>query len=498
MRDEVYVRAVLRPSFEFARDLLYAPMLEANLAHVLSLDHAGLLLSGHMRALASVCTDMMRSPASWKPEHYDPAFEDLFFMMEDRVKAEVGTDAASNMHLAMSRNDLEAALFRMVGRELIGSVANALNGLRATLLDVAESEMHTVMLAHTHNQQAQPTTVGHYMLAVEGAVARDVDRLDGAWRRTNMSPLGAAALSGTGYGLDRYFEASLLGFEGIVENTYDAVSSADWAFEIAAVVASAASVLGRFVTDLMFWCSNEVNAVQLDASMTQISSKMPQKSNPVAVEHARAILGRAISTIGAVATTLHNIPFGDVNDAGEHVQRQVHDGATHLLAGVDLLDRVVATAVFNRETLALRAGSSYATSTELADVLVRVERIPFRTAHLIVSRLVDTLSSANRKWVSLRLDELDAEFSAAMGRSTVLTRDELRGALDPRQFVAVRITPGGPAPESMKQSLVQRGMSLDQGCGAWRAREELMNDYRRELGRRGSLAAGIASQGDGR
>ena len=498
MRDEVYVRTVLEPSFAFARDLLFVPMLEANLAHVLSLDHVRLLPPGHTEALARVCTDMMRSPASWKPERYDPAFEDLFFMMEDRVMAEVGADAASNMHLAMSRNDFEAALFRMAGRDLIASVADALNRLRATLLRVAECEMHTVMLAHTHNQQAQPTTVGHYILAVEGGLARDADRLDGAWGRTNMSPLGAAALSGTGYGLDRYFEASLLGFEGIVENTYDAVSAADWAFEIAAIVASAALVLGRFVTDLMFWCSNEVSTVQLDVSMTQISSIMPQKRNPVAIEHARAKLGRAVSALGAVATTLHNIPFGDVNDAAEHVQRQVHAGAAELLSGVDLLDRLVATATFNRHTLAMRAESSYATSTELADTLVRVERIPFRTAHRVVSALVDILSSAGRNWISLSWDELDAQFLAVVGRGTVLTQDELQSALDPRQFVAVRITPGGPAPESMKDSLERRSLSLEKAREIWRAREELMNDYMRELDRRGSLAAGISAQGDGR
>lgn len=498
MRDEVYVRTVLEPSFDFASDLLFVPMLEANLAHILSLDHVGLLPPDHTKALARVCTNMMWSPASWKPERYDPAFEDLFFMIEDRVMAEVGADAASNMHLAMSRNDLEAALFRMAGRDLIRSIANALNRLRATLLRVAQSEMHTVMLAHTHNQQAQPTTVGHYILGVESGLARDVDRLDGAWGRTNMSPLGAAALSGTGYGLDRHFEASLLGFEGIVENTYDAVSAADWALEIAAIVASAASVLGRFVTDLMFWCSNEVGTVQLDVSMIQISSIMPQKRNPVAVEHTRAMLGRAVSALGAVVTTLHNIPFGDVNDAAEHVQRQVHAGAAELLSAVELLDRVVATATFNRQTLAARAESSYATSTELADTLVRVERIPFRTAHHVVSTLVDTLSSAERKWVSLSWDELDAQFLAAVGRNTVLTQDQLRRALDPRHFVAVRTTPGGPAPESMKDSLQRRSLSFEKTCKAWRAREERMHDYMSELDRRGSRAAGISAQGNGR
>jgi argininosuccinate lyase len=498
MRDEVYIHTILEPSFLFTKDLLYIPMLEVNLAHVLSLNHAELLPPDHAKALACVCTKMMRSPANWEPKWYDPAFEDLFFMMEDRVGAEVGADVASNMHLAMSRNDLEATLFRMVGRELIASIANILNRFRATLLRVAGAEMHTIMLAHTHNQQAQPTTVGHYLLAVEGAVARDIDRLDGAWHRTNISPLGAAALSGTGYGVDRYFEASLLGFEEIVENTYDAVSAADWAFEIAAIVGSAASTLGRFVTDLMFWSSNEVDAIQLDKSMIQISSIMPQKRNPVAVEHIRAMLGRAIGTFGTVATTLHNIPFGDVNDAAEHVQRQVHAAAAELLASIELLDRVVATATFNREILALRAESSYATSTELADTLVRVERIPFRTAHCIVSALVDVLSSMNRKWASLSWDELDAEFSAVVGRSTIVTQVDLLRALNPRQFVAVRVTPGGPAPESVAQSLKRRRILLEKSFGTWCAREALMNDYRCELDRRGSLVAGIAVPGDWR
>lgn len=225
---------------------------------------------------------------------------------------------------------------------------------------------------------------------------------------------------------------------------------------------------------------------------------MPQKRNPVAVEHVRAMLGRSVGALGAVATTLHNIPFGDVNDAAEHVQRQVHAGAAELLSAVDLLDRVVATATFNRQILAARAESSFATSTELADTLVRAERIPFRTAHHIVSTLVDMLASEGRKWVSLSWDELDAQFLAAVGRNTVLTEDQLRCALDPRHFVAVRTTLGGPAPESMKDSLQRRSLSLEKACKAWRARQERMHDYMSELDRRGSRASGISAQGNGR
>lgn len=474
-RDEVFVRTVLEPGFEFTSAHLYSAMLEANLAHVLSLDHAGLLSADHRRLLAGVCVAMLDDPERFRPVSYDPTYEDLFFMVEARVQSEVGPEAASNMHLAMSRNDLEAALFRMAGRRLLIAIAEQLDHVRATLLAVAEAESGTVMLAHTHNQQAQPTTVGHYMLAAESALARDLERLDGAWHRTNLSPLGAAALAGTGFVIDRQFEASLLGFEGLVENTYDAISAADWGMEIAATAASAASVLGRLVTDLMFWSSNEVGALSLDPSMVQISSIMPQKRNPVALEHARAILGRAAASLAAVTLTLHNIPFGDVNDGAEHVQRQVHSGATELLSGAALLDRALAKATFNRQLLLERARSSLATSTELADTLVRLEGISFRTAHAVVSSLVDRLSSEGRQWASLTLTELDHAFSARAGRPLRMSAAELAAALDPEEFVARRNTLGGPALEAMRSSLKQHSAALQCSRNRWHSRRQTLD-----------------------
>lgn len=494
-RDDVFVSTVLEPSFQFTREHLYGAMLEANLAHVLSLGRVGLLSPAHLRLLAGVCVAMLENTDDAKPERYDPAYEDLFFMVEAKVQSRVGPEAASNMHLAMSRNDLEAALFRMAGRELIIAIAGQFNRLRATLLAAAQAEAGTVMLAHTHNQQAQPTTVGHYMLAVESALARDLDRLGGAWRRTNMSPLGAAALAGTGFGLDREFEASLLGFEGLVENTYDAISAADWGLEIGAASASAASVLGRFVTDLMFWSSNEVGALTLHRSMVQISSIMPQKRNPVALEHARAILGRAAGSLAAVTLTLHNIPFGDVNDGAEHVQRQVHSGALELLSGAALLDRALAKATFSRELLLARARSSFATSTELADTLVRLEGLAFRTAHAVVSSLVDRLSSQGRQWASLTRAELEQEFRARVGRAMRMSVAELEAALDPIEFVARRNTPGGPAPEAMRASLEQHTTALENCKKEWHSRQRALcacSERLKEMGREAAESSGSA------
>lgn len=492
VRDDIFVRTVLGPSFEFTAEHLYVAMLEANLAHVLGLAQAELLSPEHLRLLAGACTAMLERPDDFKPAAYDPVHEDLFFMVEARVEREVGPLAASNMHLAMSRNDLEAALFRMAGRQLIMAMARELNELRATLLAVAQVESGTVMLAHTHNQQAQPTTVGHYMLAVESALARDLDRLSSAWARTNMSPLGAAALAGTGYSIDREFEASLLGFEGLVQNTYDAICAADWGLEVAAVAASASSVLGRFVSDLMFWSSNEVGALTLDRSLVQISSIMPQKRNPVSLEHARAILGRAAGSLAAVTLTLHNIPFGDVNDGAEHVQRQVHSSVAELLSGVALVNRAISRARFNRTLLLERAQSSFATSTELADTLVRQEGLAFRTAHAVVSSLVDQLSSQGRTWASLTHTELNQEFGLRVGRAANISAAELAAALDPTEFVARRTTLGGPAPEAMRSALAGHLDALAHCKQTWLSRHDALLFRSAELRQMGLEAAGLS------
>lgn len=479
VRDPVYVEVVLEPGFAFARERLAGYMLEVNVAHVLTMLKEGHLSQEDGRALLRVIGPMMEQRIT--PDRFDPAFEDLFFMIEAEVAKAAGDDAVGSMHLGMSRNDLDTAMFRMAARERLIELAGRLGLLRGAVLGLARAERETVMPAYTHNQQAQPTTFGHYLAGVEAALARDAARLDGAWRRTNLSTLGAAALAGTGFRVDRAREAELLGFEGLVENTYDAVASADYLVELSSCCAVLATDLSRFLTDLLYWCTNEVAALKLAPQFIQVSSIMPQKRNPVVLEHLRALVGKVLGAATSTYLLLHNVPFGDVNDVGEQLQPIVHGQCDLLDRALRLLGKLVRTLSVDREVLERRVVDGFSTSTELAETLVRMDGLKFRQAHRVVSTLVTRLSSLGRTWGRLALDELNAVMRDVAGRESRLTADELAQALDPGEFVRRRRNLGAPAPESLEPYLATRSTKLAEAEVIWNRRKDLLTHYRRRL-----------------
>ncbi|MGE5577046.1 MAG: argininosuccinate lyase [Syntrophothermus sp.] len=478
-RDPAYVDVVLQPGFSFARDRLARFMLEVNVAHVLMLLKEAHLEKQDGVALLNAIGPMMEKHDI--PQTYDPVFEDLFFMIEARASETAGDDVVGSMHLAMSRNDMDTAIYRMAARERLIELSTLLASLRGALIALAKREIGTIMPAYTHNQQAQPTTLGHYLAAVEAAFGRDSDRLDGAWRRTNLSPLGGAALAGTSFKVDRDYEADLLGFEGLVENTYDAVSSADYLAEVASCCAVLATDLSRFIDDLLFWTTNEVAAIKLDPSFIQISSIMPQKRNPVALEHLRALVGKVLGEVQLAYLMLHNIPFGDVNDAGEQLQPVVHGQCDFMGRALRLLDRVVRSMSVDQEVLARRVRDGFSMSTELADTLVRRDGLKFRVAHQVVSALVNRLSAEGRLWRQLSLEELNAAMRERVGRDSRLSATDLAKALSPDEFIGRRNNAGGPAGEQLGPYLARRASSLRETEKLWAGRQNLLDAYRARL-----------------
>lgn len=446
-----YRRIVLERGFETHRNYFFYPMMEASAVHVLMLARQGIMDGGQARRLLEACVQVLGEG----PEHfvYDPRFEDLFFFLEHKLAELAGEEAVGNMHVAMSRNDLDTAMYRLVLREEVLAAEEALLDLRRALLAAAEEHVHTVMPAYTHNQQAQPTTMAHYLAAVEAEFAKDQARFAELWPRLNRSPLGAAALATSGFPIDRDFVARLLGFDGIVENSYEAVASADFSAEYAAAVHIMLGHLSRFVTDVLFWVTNEVAAVRLHPSLIQVSSIMPQKRNPVAAEHLRAFASRAMNDAVAVLQQMHNVPYGDINDVNDDLQPTLRRLSGETVDLLLLLADVVSTMQVDRELLLERAAAGFAPITELADTLVREAKLSFRTAHRIVSGVVDGLNRQNKTLRDLDLARLDAVAMQATGRPSGLSEEGVRRAVDPVHFVKVRSVTGGPAPEEMGRAL---------------------------------------------
>ncbi len=449
-RSRVYVNEILSPCFEVAKRRFYRSIMEVNLAHTLMLDRCGIIPQSDSSQIAQALLDRMENAPA---QSYDPTYEDLFFLIEHQIETAIGAETAGNMHVAFSRNDLDGAIFRMALRSDLLDLTEKVQLIRQALLDLAGQHVNTVMPAHTHNQQAQPTTLAHYLLAAEANLRRDTERLTGLYARVNRSPMGAAALATTSFPIDRGLVERWLGFEGLVENSYDAVCASDHMLEAASVLAVLGSNLSRFTHDLMLWASNEYSVLRLDASLVQVSSIMPQKRNPVALEHLRAVLSRLMGRAGAVFPLAHNVPLGDINDVGDDLQPLLEEAVDEARRALELLLEILGKASFDVDLLHARARDGFSAVTELADTLVREGGFAFRQAHHVVSHLVSTLQADGRILPQGKLVEVDQIAQELFGRPTGLTEESFRQAIDPRIFVQRRAVTGGPAPAEVRRAL---------------------------------------------
>src|SRR5580658_877008 len=276
----------------------------------------------------------------------------------------------------------------MTARRDLLALAAAVAGLRCVLLDLAGCNLETVMPAHTHTQPAQPTTLAHYLIAVCEFLARDADRIRHAFSSVNLSPLGAAALTTTGFPINREETAQALGFEGLASNSYAAIAAIDYITETAAAVAVTMVNVGKLIQDLLLWSTREFAFLRLSDAFVQSSSIMPQKRNPVALEHARILSSRAVGEAQAVLTCAHNTPFGDINDSEDDLQPLVFTMFADAVRALKLLRGAMRSAQIDKTELKRRAGKDFLTVTELADTLVRREGMSFREAHHLVAKTV--------------------------------------------------------------------------------------------------------------
>lgn len=380
------------------------------------------------------------------------SFEDLFFEVEDKL-LKLSNGSSGNLHLARSRNDMGIAIYRITLRQKILRTLGSASALQASLLAFAGKHTDTIFIAHTHTQQAQPTTIAHYIAAVSDSLARDVRRLQAAYANCNLSSLGAAALTTSGFDINRERVAELLAFDGLIENSYDAVSGADYVAEMVSGTQLAAINLGRFVQELLLWCTQEFAVAKVASPYVQISSIMPQKRNPVSIEHIRALLSSVVGTSQTVLTMIHNTPFGDIVDTEDDLQPYAWKSLDTLEVVYRLLAKVIDSLDINKEVLQRRAAASFATVTELADTLVREEGIPFRSAHSIVSRFVSQSVEQGKGVGELSLRALNEIAIHTMGVSLNLSEEKFRQALDPVHFVHVRKLRGGPSPGEVKRAL---------------------------------------------
>jgi argininosuccinate lyase len=443
-----YVRLVLDENFEDAKAHLLGPLIAIEYAHLVMLADQKIVTRDEAAAIRAALDTL--SLDAIRAVRYDGTYEDLFFYIERLVVAGCGEDAAGRLHTARSRNDIDMTMYRMFQRQLILAVIEGTLALRRALIPLADRYRDAVFAAHTHTQPAQVSTIAHYLQAVIEQLERDAVRLQAAFLTTNRNPLGACAITGTGFPIDRRLTSELLGFCGPTGNTYGSIATVDYLLESVSATNVMLAGLGRVVQDLLLWCTIEFGYLRLAEGLVQGSSIMPQKRNPVALEHARAIASKALGQGMAIITSVHNTPFGDIVDTEDDLQPLVASTFRDALRAVALVAASMRGAEFDVAKLESRAAEGGTTLTELADHLVRGHKIPFGTAHTIAAT-----------FLQLRREEPDvlpgatlARVSADMlGAPLQYQDEEIARIMSPRHFVEVRRTPGGPAPAETTRAI---------------------------------------------
>ncbi|HKA79330.1 MAG TPA: argininosuccinate lyase [Xanthobacteraceae bacterium] len=419
---------------------LFRQDIAASKAHAAMLAKQGIIAADDARAIAQGLDTILSEIESGKFK-FKRGLEDIHMNVESRLAELIGP-AAGRLHTARSRNDQIATDFRLWVRATIDTADAALADYQRALAEKALEHATTVMPGFTHLQTAQPVTFGHHLLAYVEMAARDRGRFADARKRANQSPLGAAALAGTAFPVDRAMTAKTLGFERPMANSLDAVSDRDFVLEALSAAAITAVHLSRFAEEIVIWCSPLTGLVSLSDRFTTGSSIMPQKRNPDAAELVRAKSGRIIGALDALMIVMKGLPLAYQKDMQEDKEGAM-DAFSALMLSLAAMTGMVRDMTPDVARMRAAAGEGYSTATDLADWLVRTLKMPFREAHHVTGRIVAKAASDN---VALS----DLPLAAMQAIEKRITKDVF-AVLSVDNSVKSRVSHGGTAPKNVRR-----------------------------------------------
>ncbi|MCU0837441.1 MAG: argininosuccinate lyase [Rhodospirillales bacterium] len=432
------IMAAINVSVDFDRRLI-AQDIAASRAHCEMLVRQGIISQADGDAILDGLAKI-RAEAAAGSLAYRHDLEDVHMNVEARLAELIG-EPAGRLHTARSRNDQVATDFRLWVRDAIDGLDDAIRGLQAALIDKAEAYADAIMPGFTHLQTAQPVTLGHHLLAYVEMLGRDRGRLADARFRVNECPLGAAALAGTSFPIDRRATADALGFRAPCANSLDAVSDRDFALEFLAAGAILAVHLSRLGEEIVIWSCEPFAFVRLADEFSTGSSIMPQKRNPDAAELVRAKAGRLIGALNALLIVMKGLPLAYAKDMQED-KEPVFEATDTLALSLAAMTGMMATATFDRRRMRAAADLGFAAATDIADWLVRVKGMPFRRAHHVTGALVKAAEAAG-----CRLDALPLATMQAIAPEIDAT---IAGVLGIESSVASRTSEGGTAPANVR------------------------------------------------
>lgn len=381
----------------------------------------------------------------------DPSFEDIHMALEDYITKEIGSEAGF-MHTAKSRNDQVCTDIRLTLKDEISSTIESIKSFINTLVEIAKENLDTLFIAYTHLQHAQPNTFAHHLMAYANELRRDCERFIDTYKRVDMSPLGSAALTTTGFPINRERTAELLGFSQVMDNSIDGVSSRDFAAETIFDYAMLSTTLGKIADEIVIWSSYEFRMVECSNQYSSTSSIMPQKKNPDIAELARGKSTIAYGELMTVLSMIKGIPHSynrDLQEVSPHVWNAI-DNTNDILT---IVHGMISTLTINKDRTEQLAGANFATATELADVMVREKNIPFRTAHKIVGRIVSEAINDGLSTNDIDDDYVNKISAEVTGSPINLGQELVSQALNPLKNVKSRTVKGGCAPSAVEESI---------------------------------------------
>lgn len=458
LADEV-LELIYRP--RLAREMTHATdhMHAVSQAHLLMLLDADLIDRGSAAIVAREMLALEEAGQAALPN--DPALEDLYFNYETALTRRLGPALGGSLHIGRSRNDIGATTDRMRARLEVLSLLDQLNAVRRCLLDGARRHADVIMPGYTHMQPSQPVTFGFYLLGPASAFAREVERLQDELRRMDQSPLGAAAMAGTSFPIDRDLTARLLGFASPVAHSQDAVASRDWMIALASINASVAVLWSRIAQDFYVWSTMEFGLIEFADSLAGVSSIMPQKKNPVVLEVLKANAGEVIGDLTALLTTMRASHFTHSIDATRASLNRAWSSFETSRASLTLLALAIRSVAPRADRMAQLSRSNFSTMTDLAELLTQSFGLSFREGHhavgsIVRTALADRISSneITPRMVSEALNKLGDE-------APTIDQQWLAGALEPASSLARRLSAGSPATGNVHSMLERLAADLD-------------------------------------
>ena len=420
---------------------MYRQDVQGSMAHATMLAACGILTEAERDTLLDGLSAILADLESGKLP-IDPAAEDVHMFIEAELTARVG-DVGKKLHTARSRNDQVALDIRLYLRDQIAELRSLVRGLIRVLCEQARKNADAIMPGYTHLQRAQPITLAHHLLAYAMMLERDDERLADCAKRMNRSPLGACALAGTTYPIDRGMTARLLGFDAPTENSLDSVSDRDFCVELLAAISLCMTHLSRFSEEIILWSSWEFRFLELDDAYTTGSSIMPQKKNSDMAELVRGKTGRVFGDLVAMLTVLKGLPLAYNKDMQED-KEAVFDAVDTLEMCLRVFIPMMESAKFRKEVMYAAAQKGFLNATDLADYLVR-HGLPFRSAYKLVGSLVARCIAEGKTLETLTLDEY-REVSP-------LFEEDLYDDISLETCVAKRISAGGTGPDSVASQI---------------------------------------------